>query len=265
MEALTAGEALQSLYRSAHEERHEAQPGAVVARPEFLLVLAPQRHHRRHIHLVERGEHGRIVLGFHKPARDAGAQPGHGYAAFDPFSQAIGVEFRRHRWLRHRHRLGRLGYPSRGRRGRPFLLDELRHIVLGDAPVPAGTLHPSDVQPLLLGELTRRGAGAHRLGLARRGILHRNAGRGHLARLQGRQQLLAANDVALLLDDTAKVPVGGSNHLQNHLVCFDVNEQFVAPHRRPRTLVPDGNGALGNGFREGWRFYVHRSYPKSAS
>ena len=74
-------EFLQRDDRRLDEERHEAEPHAV------LLLEAPppalaQRHHRRHVDLVERRQHRRVLLRLHQALGDAAAQPGHAHAGF---------------------------------------------------------------------------------------------------------------------------------------------------------------------------------------
>ena len=65
--------------RGLDEERRDAEADAVALLERFLLPLA-QRHHRRHVHLVEGGEHGGGVLRLDQAARDRLAALGHAHA-----------------------------------------------------------------------------------------------------------------------------------------------------------------------------------------
>ena len=60
---------LESLHGGTHEERHEAEFHAMPLL-EHVLELRPQRHHSRHVDLVEGRQQGRLLLGFDKPLSD---------------------------------------------------------------------------------------------------------------------------------------------------------------------------------------------------
>ena len=77
--ALTAGNLLQRDDAGLDEERHEAEPHAVLLLEAVAVALA-QRHHRAHVHLVEGGEHGGGVLRLLEALGDALAQPRHAHA-----------------------------------------------------------------------------------------------------------------------------------------------------------------------------------------
>ena len=93
---------LQRLDHRLGEEAHEAELRAVLLL-EHVLVLAAQVHHRAHVHVVERGQHGGGVLGVLQAARDGLAQLRHLHALFA----------RRHRPERRARAPGR-GPPARG-------------------------------------------------------------------------------------------------------------------------------------------------------
>ena len=63
------------------EEGHEAEFGAVFG-DEGVLVFFAQFHDGGHVHFVEGGEHGGVVLGVEQAFGDAFAQAGHRYAFF---------------------------------------------------------------------------------------------------------------------------------------------------------------------------------------
>ena len=63
------GHLLERVNHRLHEEAHEAQLHTVPLL-EDVLVLRPDGHHRAHIHLVEGGQHGGVVLGLLQAPRD---------------------------------------------------------------------------------------------------------------------------------------------------------------------------------------------------
>ena len=70
---------LQRLHGGFDEEAHEAELDAVLLLEGFAIIL-PELHHRAHIHVVERGEHGGGVLRLLQPLGDGQAQPRHAHA-----------------------------------------------------------------------------------------------------------------------------------------------------------------------------------------
>jgi hypothetical protein len=91
------------------EERHEAEAHAVLFL-ESVLVPVAQRHHRRHVDLVERGQHGGRVLRLFEPLGDALPEARHPHAFLARPKLA---------WNMRRGRLWRRGGPrQRGRRHR---------------------------------------------------------------------------------------------------------------------------------------------------
>ena len=62
---------LQGVHRRLDEEGHEAELDTMLLL-ELVFVLIAQVHHRRHIHLVERGEDGIGRLRLHQAFGDAG-------------------------------------------------------------------------------------------------------------------------------------------------------------------------------------------------
>ena len=90
---------------------------------------------------------------------------------------------------------------------------------------------------------------------AGRGGLGSRSGRsGGAAFVQLAEQLVAQNGVAFVLDDLGQHAVSLGENLDDHLVGLDVDDQFVALDRFARLLVPGGDGAVGDRFREGWGF-----------
>ena len=73
------GDILQRLHAGLDEEPHQAELDAVLLL-ERIAIFAPELHHRAHIHVVERGEHGGGVLRFLQPLGDGLAKPRHAHA-----------------------------------------------------------------------------------------------------------------------------------------------------------------------------------------
>ena len=72
-------ELLQRLDRGKNEHAHETEPGSV-GRLELLAVIGAHLHHRRHVDLVEGGQHRRRVLGRLEACRDDLAKLRHRHA-----------------------------------------------------------------------------------------------------------------------------------------------------------------------------------------
>ena len=72
-------EFLQRLDRGKNEHAHETKPGSVGGL-EFLAVVGAHLHHRRHVDLVEGGQHRRRVLGRLEACRDDLAKLRHRHA-----------------------------------------------------------------------------------------------------------------------------------------------------------------------------------------
>ena len=130
-------ELLQRVHRRLHEERHEAQPHAVLLL-EALLVLLAQLHHRLHVHFVERGEDGGGRLRLHQALGDARAQARHRHALLRPPGQELVDVYRGGRRRQRRTRGGRPGSDRHCERLRPAHL--VQHVGLGDAAVAAGAV-----------------------------------------------------------------------------------------------------------------------------
>jgi hypothetical protein len=116
------GKLLQRGDAGADEQAHVAEPHAAVLLLERLTVLRAQRHRRRHVHLVEGGQHRGGVLRLLQPRRDGAAQAGH----LHPLLAVL-----------HRPRRLRGGWRGGRRRG---AVQEGEHVALGDAAVLAGAL-----------------------------------------------------------------------------------------------------------------------------
>ena len=105
-------EGTQSADGRLHEKGRDAQPDAMPIL-ERLLVALPQRHHRRHVHFVERGQHRGGALHFDEAASDGGTSLRHA----DPLLGAIACGCARFlRYRRSRLRRGRFD-SGRGHRG----------------------------------------------------------------------------------------------------------------------------------------------------
>ena len=165
MSAVDAGvdgrKALQGFHCRADEEAHEAELGAVVTRLKLLAVAPPHRHHRRHVQFVERRQHGRRLLRFHEPGRDAGAQARHRHAALDALV-VVGWHQVRHFVVVRRHvvtvrcRVGQLG---RDLAGSGF--HGPRDILFHHPAALARAGDASEGDTLLGGKLTRSGRRGH--------------------------------------------------------------------------------------------------------
>src|SRR5579883_2285536 len=106
------------------EERHEAQAHAVLLL-EAVAIALTERHHSRHVRLVEGGEHGSRVLGFLQALGDPLAEPRHVHALL-PRAELAGRPCR----LRPRRLRG-------GRGLRRPALDRSHHVGLSGASVLA--------------------------------------------------------------------------------------------------------------------------------
>src|SRR5690606_25572441 len=245
-------EALERLDGGLDEEGHEAQAHAVVGLLEQVLVLAAQGHDFMHVHLVEGGQHGHGGLRFDQALGDLGTQTGHRHALLDAIA---GGEQRRIGG-----RGGRLDGSSSGR----GLLggDGGDGIFLGDATTLAGTDDGVRVDTTLFGNLAcgRRqdgvvasgGSGGRSSGGRSGSRRSRGSGDGSTGGAQAAQQLAGEHGFALVLDDLGEYAVGFGEYFHHHLVGFDVDDQLIALDRIARLLVPGGDGAVGNRFREGW-------------
>ena len=175
---------------------------------ERLLVPLPQRHDRRHVHLVEGGEHCRGALRFDQPPGDRGAALGHADALFAAlaFGTAALLDHRRRR-LGLRRRCWRGGRRLGRAAGR--LLDVAAHHAAG----VAAAAHVREVDGVLLGRLARgrcRTRLAVRLGLGcrrRRGVASRRLGGAAVPRrrlVDAAQHLANLHVVAVLAADAAE-------------------------------------------------------------
>ena len=135
------------------EEGHEAEPDAAMLLLERVAVFGTQRHRGRHVHLVEGGQHGGVVLRLLEAHRDGAAQARHLHALLALFERA-----------------GRLGGLSGRRAGRGGgAAEELEHVALGDAAILAGA--GAEVLRLQAALLHDLGGRRHRA----RGRRHRRA------------------------------------------------------------------------------------------
>ena len=88
------------------KQRHEPEFDAIAGR-EALLIALPQGHDGRHVHLVERGQHSRFVLGADQAAGDGTAHTAHFPALFVPAESSRGY------FLDHRSSRSGRGWSSR--------------------------------------------------------------------------------------------------------------------------------------------------------
>ena len=215
---------------------------------EAVLVGGAQRHHRRHVHLVEGGELGGGVLGFLQAQGDGLAQAGHRHAFFAGFL------------------VTRPGRSGGGNRGRGAGGKRAQHVALGDAAILAGAgnrrsgnagfggnalgrRHGGNVR---LGGNRRRGRrrlGRFRLG-GRRGLggRRRTGLCSSLAFGNGAQQRADRNGGAGLGRDGFDRAIGGRGDFHRHLVGLQFQQGLVAFHRVAFLLEPFGDGGLGYGF-----------------
>ena len=241
--------ALQRFNRSLDEEGHEAQAHAVVLLLEHVLVLGAQVHDRLHVDFVVGGQHGHGGLSLDQTLGHLGAQTGHRHALLDAVTggeqRSVGG-----RSSGLGSRSGRLA--GRGSDG----------VFLGHATTLAGAVDAVAVEAGFVGDLARgRGQdlvlGGGRSGSSggrRRGSGSSGRSSSGSACVQGAQQLAGENGFALALDDFTDHAIGFGQHFHDDLVGLDVDDQFVALDGFARLLVPGGNGAVGNRFREGGGF-----------
>src|SRR3546814_8426814 len=74
--SVDAGHVTQRQRRRLHEKAHEAQADAMLLFEQILVAIAGI-HDRRHVDVVERGQHRRGILGFLQPRGDGLADAGH--------------------------------------------------------------------------------------------------------------------------------------------------------------------------------------------
>jgi hypothetical protein len=141
------------------EEAHEAEAGAGSLLEGLLAPLA-QGYDRRHVDLVERGEHRRSLLGLHEPLGDGlpAARDPHPLLQVGPAVLGGGLRGRLLRLAVCRRFCRLLG--GRGRTGAALLADQALHVVAGYAPAGAGTLDLGQLNPVLFGQLAHGGRGA---------------------------------------------------------------------------------------------------------
>ena len=158
------GHFLQGADRRLGEEGHEAQLDAVFLL-EGIAIFGPQRHQRRHVDLVEGGQHRRGVLRLLQALGDALAQARHAHpllaaAVLGPGRQFFGADEDRCRRPRRSGRARRLcrrrGFPRRGR------FHESDHIALGQPAFRAGRRDRRRVELVILHQLAHgRRQGRH--------------------------------------------------------------------------------------------------------
>ena len=228
-------ELLQRGHGGLDEEAHEAQTHAVRLL-ELVAVLLAQRHDRRHVHFVERGQDGVFVLRLQQALGDAGAQTGHRYALFR--TVADGGDHGR-----------RSGSSSLGLGG--------DGVFFGHATTTARTGDVARGDALLVEDLARSragSAGGTRSGGGRRGSRSGRSGGGRSSTRGGLgfgvdlgDQLARGHGVTTLLDDLDQHAIGRRRRLEHDLVGLDVDQVLVARHGVAFLLVPGDQRRFGHG------------------
>ena len=251
-------EAFQRFGGRFHEERHEAQAHAVVGLLEQILVLRTQGHDFGHVDFVERGQHRHVRLCFNQTLGHGGTHAGHRHALLGAVASG------EHRSSGSRCcSLGGCGSWS------VFLgFNGSNHVFLGHTAVFAGAFDGSQVDAVLFGQLTSSRcsdwifATRRRSGSWSRSRNSRCSGSrsgSSAARFDRAQYLVGQDGIAFVGNDRAQHAVSFSQHFQNDFVGLDVDDQFVTLYSLAWFLVPSGNGAIGNRFREcrGFDFDSH--------
>src|SRR5688572_17416525 len=236
-------EAFQCFDRSAHEEGHEAQANAVVLLLECFLVAGAQGHDFLHVDLVEGGQHRRALGSLEQALGNLGAQARHRYALFRTCTL----------WRR----------SARGRRGRSSFgfgsgfgaADEVDYVFLGDATVLARARHGVRIELVFFDELAGGGAHHHlqvalvyRLRRCWRGSLRRRRSCSSGTGFDHGEQFIADDGFTGSLDYFLQHTIGWRHYFQQHLVSFNIDDEFVTRHSLTFFFVPGGNPAIGYGF-----------------
>jgi len=226
------------------EEAHEAETHAVRFL-ELLAVLLAQRHHRRHVHLVEGGENGVLVLRLDEALGDAGAQARHRHALFGTVADE-GERRGRGGGGRGRSRCGGAGGDG---------------VFLGDATAASAAGHVGGGDAFFFENLARGGADADgRRGCRSSGGGRRGGGRFGCGRWSGGSrggagfgvdagdQFAGGDGFAVALDDFDQHAGGGRRGFEHDLIGFDVDEVFVARDRFAGLFVPGHQRGFRYGF-----------------
>ena len=238
------------------------------------LVAVPHLHDRRHVHLVEGGEHGGGVLRFLEAARDGLAQLGHAHALLAGFGGgSVGARRGRGRWGGLRLRESDAG----DRRGAAF--DHREHVALGHAAFLARAGDGRRVDPLLLGDAAdgrrqrigvrragrgglRRGRDANfglrsgwsgrRLRFRRGRLLRRLWGRRRRRRRDlpfrdGAEDRAHRDGLPLLHGDLGDDARNRSVHLKRDFIGFKLGQRLVRFHGVASLLEPLPDRCFGDG------------------
>ena len=241
-------EAFQRFGGRFHEEGHEAQAYAVVGLLEQILVLRTQGHDFGHVDFVEGGQHRHVRLCFNQTLGHGGTYAGHRYTL-------LGAVASGEHWSSGSRgsSLGRCGSWS------VFLgFNSSNHIFLGDATVFASAFDGRQVDAVLFSQLTGSrcsdrvfSASSRSGGRGSGGCRCSSRSSGSSTALFDRAQyLVRQNGSAFFSNDCAQHAVSFGQHFQNDFVGLDVNDQVVTLYSVAWFLVPSGNGAIGNRFRE---------------
>ena len=228
------------------EEAHEAELGAM-ALFEGFLVLAAQRHHRRHVHLVEGGQLGGRVLRLFQATGDGLTQARHLHPLFARSQVAR-----------------RGGCGGRGlRHGLRGLTDGGQGVGLGDVALWTRRLDRLGIEVVFAHHaLHRRGQGGVLRGrdLGRAGVggsrrLGRRRGRAAVAGVRAEAadggDGLARSNGGALIDRDGQHAVSRRRHLDRDLVGLDLDQQLVLLDGVAALLGPLADGALGDAFAHG--------------
>src|SRR5690554_728400 len=249
-------EPLQGFRCSFGEERHETKLDAVTFHKAVLVLLA-HFHDRRHVHLVEGGQHGRSLLGINQTLGDAGTQASHGHTLLGALTLS---NFQS-------RRSSRLG---RRTSGRLVAIDVVLNVFFGYAAIFASAFHGCWVNTVLFSQLTgcraqdgvAGGSSGFFLGRFGLGFLlaFRRLGFAGCAFLESADYFTALAGIAFTLEDFFNYAVSRSNHFEHDFVGFDVDNQLVTGAGFTGLLMPGRDGAFGNRLRENGGFNLCRHY-----
>ena len=203
------------------EEGHEAEFDAVFG-DEGVLVFFAQCHHRAHIHFVEGGEHGGVVLRVKQAFGDAFAQAGHRYALFVAAAAAGEVLF---------------------------------DVVFGDASAATATGDFACGNACFGSDFARRRAEGFVVSACggSRGSGFFRSGRGvcNRAFFDVGDDVAAGDGRAILGGDFFQYAADRGGHFEDDFVGFEIDEVFAFAHAVAGLFVPVNQGRVGDGFGQG--------------
>ena len=209
------------------EEGHETEFDAVFG-DEGVLVFFAQCHHRAHIHFVEGGEHGGVVLRFQQAFGDAFAQAGHRHALFVAAAAASEVLF--DVVFGHSTAASAASDVACGNAcfGGKFACGRAERLVVGSGGGGCG-----------------RGGGFFRSGSGGdRGVCNR-------AFFDVGDDVAAGNGRAVFGGDFFQHAADRGGHFEHDFVGFEIDEVFAFAHAVAGFFVPVNQGGVGDGFGQG--------------